>query len=102
MKTVITDIRIDAECEKNLKERGFDVLKLPMSTVLQAPVSAHPDMLLFFAKDGILTTREYAAGAPRELSILSAHTQKEIVLVDEDYYHCKYQCYNDILVVEFL
>ena len=28
--------------------------------------------------------------------------EENIVLVDENYYHCKYQCCNDILVFKFL
>ena len=79
----VVDYRIPSKLSEGLIRQGFDLLTLPSHPSLSVPVSAHPDMLLFFAKDGILTTREYAAVAPRELSILSAHTQKEIVLVDE-------------------
>ena len=83
MKTVITDIRIDAECEKNLKERGFDVLKLPMSTVLQAPVSAHPDMLIFIGKGKLICHGSYYNAAKETLELIAERGGFDIILSDE-------------------
>ena len=79
----ILDERAPQKICDSLMARGYSLLTLPPHPSLPAPVSSHPDMLLFFAKDRILCTKEYAKIASRELQTLSDHTNKPIVTVEE-------------------
>ncbi|MBO5415556.1 MAG: hypothetical protein J6A83_02865 [Clostridia bacterium] len=72
MKTVIVDNRIPQKCADALTDFGFSIIRLPSFSALPQPVSAHPDMLLFFAKDTVLCHREYAEIAAREIEQISA------------------------------
>jgi hypothetical protein len=80
MKTVVTDIRIDRVCERSLAERGFEIIKLPMSTALQAPVSAHPDMLMFIGKGKLVCHGSYYNVAKEALDLIAARGGLDIIL----------------------
>ena len=82
MKRVIVDERIDGECERGLLERGFEVIKLPSCKTLQAPVSAHPDMLLFIGKGRLVCHEDYYRIARCEIDKI-ADGQRELVLTNE-------------------
>ena len=80
MKHVITDNRIDKKCEKGLWERGFELIKLPPFSILQEPVAAHPDMLLFVGKGKLLCHADYFAIAKKEISLIAEIIGAELVL----------------------
>lgn len=84
MKYVITDNRIDENCEISLRQRGLEIIKLPCFPVLQEPVSAHPDMLLFLGEGRIVCHKDYFALAEKEISKISEITKKEIILSCEN------------------
>ena len=79
MKYVITDCRIDKKCELGLRERGFEPIKLPLFSALQAPVSAHPDMLLFLGKGRLFCHGDYCSIAENELALIAKITGAELV-----------------------
>ena len=84
MKFVITDNRIDKECERGLLERGFELIKLPPFPILQAPVAAHPDMLLFLGKGKLLCHADYFEIAKKELSIIADITDGELIRTSDN------------------
>ena len=84
MKYVITDNRIDKKCETGLKDMGFELIKLPCFPVLQEPVSAHPDMLLFLGEGKIACHKDYFALAQKEIISISEITSSEIILSSEN------------------
>lgn len=80
----VTD-RNAPQCLKNaLALHGFSLLSLPPHPALPAPIAGHPDLLLFFLPDAILTTEAYSEIARRELEVLGKHTGKPIVTVAEE------------------
>ena len=80
MKYVITDNRIDKKCERGLVERGFELIKLPPFSMLQKPVAAHPDMLLFVEKGRVFCHRDYLPFAEKELYLIACAAGAELTL----------------------
>ncbi|MBQ8004690.1 MAG: hypothetical protein IJ303_00050 [Clostridia bacterium] len=72
MKTAICDSRIPTKALDNLKKVADRVVLLPPFEALDAPVSAHPDMLLFPypAKKIIFTHKDYFSRASELLGFL--------------------------------
>lgn len=97
--TVITDSRIPMTAKENLIREGFDIIELPSWDRLASPVSGHPDMLLFFANNKIITHKDYFSLAFNQISRLISQGF-ELILSDEEISD-KYP--NDILFncVEF-
>ena len=83
MKTVIVDYRIDAKCEESLTSRGFDVIKLPPCRVLQSPVSAHPDMLIFIFGNRLFCHERYYSEAKAAVDAVVSAGGFELILSDE-------------------
>jgi hypothetical protein len=83
MKHVITDNRIDKKCERGLRERGFELIKMPAFSIFQTPVAAHPDMLLFIGSEKIICHADYFAIAKKELSLIAEITGAELVLTSD-------------------
>lgn len=79
----IIDERTPAKISDALIARGHSLLQLKPHPALPAPVASHPDMLLFFARNFILCTKDYARIANAELMQISAACAKPIVTVDE-------------------
>ena len=63
MKALIVDSRIDSKCERALLREGFYLFKLPPDLSLGEAVRSHPDTLLFFADNEIITTVDYCDSA---------------------------------------
>jgi len=84
MKLVVTDNRIDKKCERSLRARGFELVKLPSFSLLQKPVSAHPDMLFFTAKGRLVCHRDYFSAAEREILQIANASGLSIFISDED------------------
>lgn len=80
----VIDSRTPQKAQDALTDLGYDICALPCYQALDAPVSGHPDMLLFFAPDAICCTKGYADCAKKELQCLSLHTGRRIVLVDRE------------------
>ncbi len=81
----VVDCRLPHDAERSLIEQGFSPLKLPPSPLLPPPVASHPDMLVFFAPDAILTTQSYATVAKKELDILVTAAKRPLICVPEDF-----------------
>ncbi len=65
-----------------LISRGYQVLSLPSHPHLPTHLSSHPDLLLFFAEDAILTAKSYQKIAAYELETISKAAQKPIYTID--------------------
>ncbi len=59
MKIAIVDSRIPRDAECALSVYADKIVKLPPCSRLQAPVSAHPDMLVFITDRQIITGKRY-------------------------------------------
>ena len=60
----LVDERIDSASERALMIRGFRVIKLPASDKLGAAVASHPEMLLFYHNNRIISSADYCERAP--------------------------------------
>ena len=58
-KFAVIDNRARGFLEAPLRDLGYEVLSLPCFEKLDAPVSAHPDMLMWVCENKIITHREY-------------------------------------------
>ena len=67
MSAVIIDNRMPNKCKDALRALGFELIELPCFSSLPSPVSAHPDMLLFFADKTVFTHKDYRQTAKKEL-----------------------------------
>lgn len=67
-----------------LQRRGYRLFPLPPHPALPSPVSTHPDLLLFFLPDAILTTESYLAVAGEALTSLSSFCSLPIRVTDRD------------------
>ncbi len=83
--TVVLDIRTPEPVRAALREKGFSVIPLPPHPALPAPVASHPDMLVFFAPDGVCCTESYLKIADKELRAITEIIQKPIVAVKDEY-----------------
>ncbi len=82
MSTAVVDFRTPKKCIEALLALEFSIITLPSFSALQEPVSAHPDMLLFFADKTVFCHKDYFAAAKDELE--SIRTQGyEIALSNE-------------------
>lgn len=91
----VVDYRISPQAKGALERMGHLVLALPPHPSLPVPVSAHPDMLLFFASDCIFCTKSYQSIAKNELERLYEYTKKPLCTVEG----VVSECYpNDILL----
>ena len=91
MKLSVIDFRMPQEAQSALEAFGYTLCQLPLHKALDTPVSAHPDMLLFFATDAIYCTAEYKKTALDRLETIARHTQKQLIPLDrkqrKDYPH---------------
>lgn len=71
MSCVIVDNRTPKKCLERLVSLGFSVITLPSFPSLQEPVSAHPDMLLFFAGENVFCHEDYLEMAKAELRAIA-------------------------------
>ena len=55
----IVDERISRNCETELLERGFEIIKLPADKRLGEAVASHTDMLLFRCENTLIGSRQY-------------------------------------------
>ena len=83
-KYVITDSRIDKRCEEALVELGYSPIKLPPSSNLALPVSAHPDMLVFVSKERLICESEYYSLNSELIDRVADIGVLEILLADEN------------------
>ncbi len=70
-KIAILDHRAPRKIADALQRYGYCPLRMPPHPDLPEPIQAHPDTLLFFAKDAIYTTARYADIAQKQLSQIS-------------------------------
>lgn len=91
----VIDCRAPLRVQEGLIANGFEPILLPPHPNLAPPVASHPDMLICFLKDRILTTREYASVAAKELQIIASACQKPIDITDA---HCSQQYPQDVFL----
>ena len=70
MTTALVDERISYKCERELLIRGFHTVRLPAQPTLQPPIASHPDTLLFYHDNEIITSADYCERAPYVFSDL--------------------------------
>ncbi len=83
MKKAIVDSRIPEECAESLRSFGYELILMPEFPSLPAPVSAHPDMLLFFADRTVFCHKDYFPIAEKQLGKI-AKCGYDIVLTEEN------------------
>ena len=82
---VLVDSRMDDECLSALASRGFEVISLPKFDMLQTPVSAHPDMLLFVGGGMLLCHEKYYEAARDVIDHVVSRTGLSLTLSDEEW-----------------
>lgn len=80
----VIDPRMPSAAQERLKALGYTLCPLPLYSVLDTPVSGHPDMLVFFSRNAIYTTKSYATLAQDALKKISLHTKLPIVCTQND------------------
>lgn len=83
MKKVIVDSRLPQKCADTLCKLGFELIPLPPLSALPAPVSAHPDMLIFIADRDIICHKNYLGANPDIFERISAQGYT-IIPTDEE------------------
>ena len=63
MKLLIVDSRISKKCELSLLKEGYNLLKLPRDKNLGEAVGSHPDTVLFYLDENLITTADYCDSA---------------------------------------
>ena len=74
MRIAVIDKNAPSEAERELRRRGFYVIRTVPSEKLSAPLSTHPDILFFKDGDTVVSSADYIDGAVgffEELSSLS-------------------------------
>ena len=71
MRCAVVDCRITQELERELLNYADRVLRLSPHPSLPKPVASHPDMLMWFHKDRVVTFADYAPLAKQTLDALS-------------------------------
>ena len=80
----LLDHRAPKELEDSLWGKDYRVLRLPAHPKLPLPVSAHADLLLFFAPEEVLCTKSYFEIAKDLLFEIAAAAQKPLRLIEEE------------------
>ena len=70
MNCAIIDCRFPCYAKESLKSFGFKIIELPAWDVLDTPVSAHPDMLMYIAGKKIITHEKYFNVAKKEFETI--------------------------------
>ena len=63
MISALVDERISKECEHGLQKAGFYTIRLPSASTLPKPIASHPDTLLFYHNDSVITSADYCDSA---------------------------------------
>ncbi len=64
MTSVLIDGRMSDECERALVLRGFYPIRLTRHAGLPEAISSHPDSLVFYHKNALISPSEYCECAP--------------------------------------
>ena len=83
MKMAVVDSRIPRPCAEQLRKLGYGLIAMPEFPSLQSPVSAHPDMLLFFADREVLCHKDYLAIAETQIGEI-AKCGYDVIVTDEN------------------
>ena len=82
MKKVIIDSRAPKKVKASLLSLGFELIEMPPHPALPAPVSAHPDMLLFILSNTVFCHADHYELAKKEFDEISSEGY-EIVKTNE-------------------
>ena len=80
----LLDHRAPLSAEQSLEAHGYRVLRLPSHPMLPAPVSAHADLLFFFAPSETLSAKSYFGIAKDVLMEIASKTKKPLRLIREE------------------
>lgn len=83
MKKVIIDHRLSKKIKSSLSSLGFDLIEMPSFDKLQSPVSAHPDMLMFFAGKRLITHGEYFDVAKEQFNAILSQGYEAILSTEQ-------------------
>lgn len=83
MNYVVLDGRTPDAAVSGLRARGFEPILLPCFDKLDAPVSAHPDMLIFFG-DKLFCPNQYYSTAKKELDLIANVAKLPLCTVDTE------------------
>lgn len=78
---IITDCRLPTAVRDNLTKQGHRLIPLPPHPALPTPVASHPDMLIFFTKDALLTTESYRRIARDEIAFIASALELKVQTV---------------------
>jgi len=70
--------------QASIAAHGYTPILLPPHPALPTPIASHPDMLLFFAPDGIYTSKIYAEVAKNALEIITQITGRPVLVCDAE------------------
>ncbi len=84
----VIDARMPQTAQNTLISLGYELIPLPICNQISQPVQGHPDLLLFFAPEYILTTPGYAKNAAHALKIISDRLKKPIRLTEKELSPC--------------
>ena len=80
----ILDHRAPAHLIRLVERIGLSPVLMPAHPHLPTPISAHPDMLLFFSKECVFTTALYAKIAHHELERICDACKKDLRLIEKE------------------
>ena len=80
----LLDHRAPLSAEQSLEAHGYRVLRLPSHPMLPPPVSAHADLLFFFAPTETLSEKSYFGIAKDVLMEIASKTKKPLRLIREE------------------
>ena len=84
-KFVIADIRLPDEQKDKLISLGFTPILLPPSEKLGEAVASHPDMLMLFTEDALITERDYYESNRELIDSITDLSRRELILSDAEF-----------------
>ena len=80
---VVIDSRMSAECRNTLEKYGYNVIPLPPSPFLAAPVASHPDMLVFIGKGRLICEARYREVNREVIERIASLGKLRVITADE-------------------
>lgn len=84
MKLAIVDGRMPEKMKRTLLCRGFYLIETAAYDALPTPTSAHPDMLMFFHGNTLISSADYCEKAPYIFEDISRHVPNLKLIFTDD------------------
>ena len=81
----LVDERISEKCERGLLKRGFQIIKMPRSASLSAPIASHPDMLVFYHNGCLISSSDYCERYPYIFSDIREFSETSMTFTSESH-----------------